>query len=253
VKTRAVSSAGRAPALQAGGRRFDPVTAHSQYPTVSSVKESSSRTLGQVVEPFERVSVRMRVLGGVTVTSLVAAFVVLVVGAPVVNRVGVDSADAGTSLVRTVQDSTVVCTVPELHGRSDFHLIYSPSFTGPNGTYPATLSVLNGKTALAWILTATVQSQEKGVFIDQKRCRHSSAAVLLSHAGLPGPPDQLHGFTCLARGRLLIRARAVWTRRGFAASIAVRSYATRKPVAFGFINHPGLGGLYTSRGCVRSS
>src|SRR5205085_276728 len=29
VRARAVSSAGRAPALQAGGRRFDPVTAHS--------------------------------------------------------------------------------------------------------------------------------------------------------------------------------------------------------------------------------
>jgi hypothetical protein len=63
----------------------------------------------------------------------------------------------------------------------------------------------------------------------------------------------LHTFTCLSRGQLLIRARAVWTRRGYAASIAVRSYATRKPVAFGFINHTGFGGLYTSRGCVRSS
>jgi hypothetical protein len=196
--------------------------------------------------------VRMRVLGGVTVASLVAAVIVLVVVIPLVGRVGGDSAFAGNSLVPSIQDMTVVCTVPELHGRSDFQLSYSPNFTGPS-TYPASLTVFNGKTALAWILTATVQSQEKGVFIDQKRCRHSSAAVLLSHAGLPGPPDQLHGFTCLARGRLLIRARAVWTRRGFAASIAVRSYATRKPVAFGFINHPGLGGLYTSRGCVRSS
>jgi hypothetical protein len=112
---------------------------------------------------------------------------------------------------------------------------------------------VNGKTALAWILTATFQNQEKGVFVDQKRCRHTSTLVPLSHAGLPGPPDQLHGFICLARGRLLIRAHAVWTRRGFAVSIAVRSYATRKPVAFGFINHTGLGGLYTSRGCVRSS
>jgi hypothetical protein len=203
------------------------------------VKESSSRTVG-------------RVLGGVTVASLVAAVIVLVVGIPLLGRVGGDSALAGNSLVPSVQDMTVVCTVPELHGRSDFHLIYSPDFTGPS-TYPASLSVVNGKTALAWILTATFQNQQKGVFVDQKRCRHASAAVPLSRAGLPGPPDQLHGFTCLARGRLLVRARAVWTRRGFAASIAVRSYATRKPVAFGFINHTGFGGLYTSRGCVRSS
>src|SRR6266446_4278297 len=34
-RARAVSSAGRAPALQAGGRRFDPVTAHSQNPFVT--------------------------------------------------------------------------------------------------------------------------------------------------------------------------------------------------------------------------
>jgi hypothetical protein len=41
------------------------------------------------------------------------------------------------------------------------------------------------------------------------------------------------------RGQLLIRARALWNRRGFAASIAVRSNATRKPVALGFINRTG--------------
>jgi len=93
----------------------------------------------------------------------------------------------------------------------------------------------------------------KGVFVDRKRCARTSVSVPLTHPGLPGPADQLHTFTCLARGRLLIRARAVWDRRGFAASVAVRSYATRKPVAFGFIDHSGLGGLYTSRGCVVNS
>jgi hypothetical protein len=107
--------------------------------------------------------------------------------------------------------------------------------------------------SLAWILSETFQNQQKGVFYDQKRCRHASTFVPLSHAGLPGPPDQLHAFTCLARGQLLIRARGVWNPRGFAASIAVRSYATRKPVALGFINRTGDDGLYTSRACVRSS
>ena len=34
-QARAVSSAGRAPALQAGGRRFDPVTAHVEAAEVS--------------------------------------------------------------------------------------------------------------------------------------------------------------------------------------------------------------------------
>ena len=88
---------------------------------------------------------------------------------------------------------------------------------------------------------------------DTKRCRDTSTFVPLNHVGLPGPPDRLHTFTCIARGQLLIRAHAVWDRRGFAASIAVRSYATRKPVAFGFINRTGFGGLYTSRGCVPHS
>jgi hypothetical protein len=36
--TRAVSSAGRAPALQAGGRRFDPVTAHVEAAHVSLLR-----------------------------------------------------------------------------------------------------------------------------------------------------------------------------------------------------------------------
>jgi hypothetical protein len=198
----------------------------------------------------------MRVPGGVTVASLLTAVVLLIVDSPSVGRVGGDSAFAGNSLVQTVQDSTVVCTVPELHGKSGFLLSYSPNFTGPS-TYPASLDVYTGNanhsTVLAFILSATFQNQQKGLLVDRKRCRDSSTFVPLSHVGLPGPPDRLHGFTCLARGQLLIRARAVWDRRGFAASIAVRSYATRKPVAFGFINHTGFGGLYTSRGCVRNS
>ena len=198
----------------------------------------------------------MRVPGGVTVASLLAAVVLLIVGSPFVGRVGGDPAFAGDSLLQTVQDSTVVCTVPELHGKSGFLLGYTPNFTGPN-TYPASLNVFTGNanhsTTLAYILSATYQNQQKGVLVDQNRCRHTSTFVPLSHVGLPGPPDRLHSFTCLARGQLLIRARAVWDRRGFAASIAVRSYATRKPVAFGFLNHTGFGGLYTSRGCVRNS
>jgi hypothetical protein len=38
----AVSSAGRAPALQAGGRRFDPVTAHQEDPSTSAVSSGPS-------------------------------------------------------------------------------------------------------------------------------------------------------------------------------------------------------------------
>jgi hypothetical protein len=194
----------------------------------------------------------MRVLGGVPVASLLAAAFVLVVASPLVGRVGGDSAFGGNSLVQTVQDSTVVCTVPELHGRSDFYLYYTPKFSGPN-VIPASLTVLNGKTGLAVIRSAAYGGADKGIVVDRNRCRDTSTFVPLSHTGLPGPPDQLHAFTCLARGQLLVRARAVWNLRGFAASIAVRSYATRKPVAFAFLNHTGFGGLYTSRGCVPHS
>ena len=46
----AVSSVGRAPALQAGGRRFEPVTAHKREPPgsrgLSSLEESATRLLG---------------------------------------------------------------------------------------------------------------------------------------------------------------------------------------------------------------
>jgi hypothetical protein len=195
----------------------------------------------------------MRVLGGVTVASRLAAVVLLVVGSTLAGRVEGDSAFAGSSLVQTVQDSTVVCTVRQLHGMSGFLLGYSANFTGPN-TYPASLDVYTGNanhsTVLAFILSATYHNQQKGVLVDQNRCRNTSTFVPLTHTGLPGPPDRLHGFTCIARGQLLIRARAVWNGRRFAASIAVRSYATRKPVAFGFLNHSGFGGLYTSPGCV---
>jgi len=198
----------------------------------------------------------MRVSGGVTVASLLAV-VLLIVGSPFVGRVGGDPAFAGNSLAQTVQDLTVVCTVRELHGRSGFLLSYSANFTGPLGI-PASLDVYTGNanhgTILAFILSATEnQNKQKGVSVDQNRCRNTSTFVPLTHVGLPGPLDRLHSFTCVARGQLLIRARAVWDRRGFAASIAVRSYATRKPVAFGFLNHSGFGGLYTSRGCVRNS
>jgi Mg/Co/Ni transporter MgtE len=54
----------------------------------------------------------MRVSGGVTVASLLAAAVVFVVGGPFVGRVGGDPAFAGNSLVQTVQDLTVVCHGP---------------------------------------------------------------------------------------------------------------------------------------------
>ncbi len=116
----------------------------------------------------------------------------LIVASPFVGRVGSDPAFAGNSLVQTVQDSTVVCTVPELQGRSDFHIYYSRTTPGKSpgpSTYPATLDVFNGKTPLAWILSATFQNQQKGVFVDQKRCRRVSTFVPLTDAGLPGPPD----------------------------------------------------------------
>ena len=215
------------------------------------MKESGRRTVGHVVDSVERARVRIPVHGGVTVVSLLAAVIVFFVG-----RVNGESAFAGSSLLQTVQDSTVVCTVPELHGKSGFHIYYTRNNTGPN-TYPASLVVYTGNayhsTTLAFILSETFQNQQKGVSVDRNRCRNTSTFVPLTHTGLPGPPDRLHGFTCLARGPLLIRARAVWNRRGFVASIAVRSYATRKPVALGFLNRTGDSGLYTSRGCVPHS
>ena len=186
---------------------------------------------------------------------LIAAIVLLVVGSPLVARGRSGSAFAGNNVVRTVEDTTVVCTLPQLHGMSAVVLSYTANYTGSNG-YPASLGAYSGATtspSLVYVLSAPSGVQTKGVFVDRKRCARTRVSVPLTHPGLPGPPDQLHTFTCLARGRLLIRARAVWDRRGLTASVAVRSYATRKPVAFGFIDRSGLGGLYTSRACVVNS
>src|SRR5438445_6234670 len=96
------------------------------------VKESGRRTVGHVVDSVERARVRIRVLGGVTVASLLAAVVLLIVGSPFVGRVEGESALAGNSLLQTVQDSTVVCTVRELHGKSGFMLSHTSNFTGPS-------------------------------------------------------------------------------------------------------------------------
>jgi hypothetical protein len=190
--------------------------------------------------------------------SVIAAIVVLVAASPVVGRAGSDAAFAGSNLVLAVKDSTVACTLPELHGMSAFVLRFTANYTGANA-YPASLGIYSGggsattSPSLVYVLSAPSSVQSKGVFVDRKHCGRASVSIPLTHPGLPGPADQLHTFTCLARGRLLIRARAVWDKRGFAASVAVRSYATRKAVAFGFIDHSGSGGLYTGRGCVVNS
>ena len=147
----------------------------------------------------------MRVPGGVTVASLLAAAIVLIVASPFVGRVEGDPAFAGNSLAQTVQDSTVVCTVRELHGRSGFLLSYSPNFTGPS-TIPASLDVYTGNanhgTTLACILSATTRrpEQPKGRLRRQNRCRNTSTFVPLTHVGLPGPPDRLHSSRALRVG-----------------------------------------------------
>src|SRR6266576_2331085 len=131
----------------------------------------------------------MRVLGGITVASLLAAVVLLIVGSTFAGRVEGDSAFAGNSAAQTVQDLTVVCTVKELDGKSGFHIYYTRNNTGPN-TYPASLVVYTGNayhsTTLAFILSETFQNQQKGVLVDQKRCHDTRTYVPLNHAGLPG-------------------------------------------------------------------
>lgn len=136
----------------------------------------------------------MRVLGGVTAASQLAAAIVLVVGSPLVGRVGGDSAHAGNGLVRTVQDSTVVCTVPELHGRSDFHIYYTRNFTGLS-TPPASLDVLNGKTGLAWDPVRDIPEPAEGRLRRSKAMSPRERLCAFEPRGAPraaGPAARLH-------------------------------------------------------------
>ncbi len=107
-----------------------------------------------------------------------------------------------------------------------------------------------------------------GVFAS-RGCRQSRLAVLLSNKGLLGPPTRwMKSATCLGRGRVIIRVRAVlatsdpWrslvtgafdgaTGAVVQASLAVRSERTGKPLAHVELARDGTTKLWLSASCDR--
>jgi hypothetical protein len=105
----------------------------------------------------------------------------------------------------------------------------------------------------------------EGVFASEGRCSSTRVSVRLSPTGLPGPPVQWsESSSCLIRGRVLVRVRAVlqspatWQRIdgtyiGARRSVVEAALAIRsergKPIAFVELGPAGKTRLWISSGC----
>lgn len=142
----------------------------------------------------------------------------------------------------------------------------SPGFIGVASGGWAPGSDLISIRASGWQRFAGTYSPE-GVYASNKRCSSSRRFLPLSARGLPGPPLQwAKQVTCLGRGRVLVRVRAVmrapvsWrpisaaydgARRDVVeAALAVRSERTGKPIAYVELDRDGKTKLWYSPGCV---
>jgi hypothetical protein len=105
----------------------------------------------------------------------------------------------------------------------------------------------------------------EGVYISHRRCSPARASIRLSPTGLQGPPvSWWESKSCLVRGRVVVRVRAVlqaparWQRidgtydgarrQVVEAAIAVRNERGR-PIAFVDLRPAGKTRLWTSSGC----
>jgi hypothetical protein len=106
----------------------------------------------------------------------------------------------------------------------------------------------------------------EGVYASTTRCASSRASMPLSANGLPSPPGRwAEQATCLGRGRVLIRVRAIlqsaeqWQTQGDSsagvrsnvveAAVAVRSERTGKPLAYLELGRHGKTKLWYSANC----
>jgi hypothetical protein len=106
----------------------------------------------------------------------------------------------------------------------------------------------------------------QGVYARAGKCFLSSKAVPLKASGLAGPPVQwAKKYDCSARGRLIVRVRAVlatsasWRRSDsdyfgakanvVSAQFAVRSERTGKPLGFGTLSSGGKTKLWVASSC----
>lgn len=144
----------------------------------------------------------------------------------------------------------------------------SPGFIGvaSGGWEPG--SELVSIRARGWQRFTSTYSAE-GVYASIKRCAPSRISVPLSPRGLPGPPIQwAKQATCLGRGRVIVRVRAIlqlpvsWQplistsydgarSKVVEAALAIRSERTGKPIAYMELDRDGKTKLWYSPRCVR--
>jgi hypothetical protein len=110
------------------------------------------------------------------------------------------------------------------------------------GVTPGLVSV-NGNPAAGTLLPFVGVDTDRGAYVDTRRCRSTNIRVPLTARGLPGPPALVNvGVSCPTPGRVLVHVRYEYVTGAHAkgyvggrlvsASLAVRTYKTRKPLAF---------------------
>jgi hypothetical protein len=204
------------------------------------------------------------------VTTLLAVFVVAVATGP---------AQAASA---PVVDRTFRCTLAPLyrglgqldvtakphgaHGRSPFTRDISTGYIGV-GSGPAVgreSDLVNASSRLE--VRTSNPPLPPGVFANARRCISARASFPLSAKGLPGPPVRFDtDADCEIRGRVLVRVRAVleaptsWRaaeppyvgarRNVLAATIAVRSERTRRPIGLLTLDRAGETRLWAAPHC----
>jgi hypothetical protein len=194
------------------------------------------------------------------------------------------TAGASQEAPARVVDRTFRCTLAPLYGGlRELEVSTKPRGSLGNGgrsddVSPGYISVGSGQASgvfddLVW---ARTRLEERGVapgdpfppgaYTDVRRCRATRVVVPLSAKGLPGPPVRFdQDADCEARGRVLVRLRAVleapteWRRASapyfgarrnvVEAKIAVKSERTRRPIALLMLDSGGETRLWVSNGC----
>lgn len=141
----------------------------------------------------------------------------------------------------------------------------SPGFVGVGSGAWEPRSELVSVRARAWRRFRAVRSAQ-GVYANSIRCTPSQTAVPLGTRGLPGSPIRwAEHATCLARGRVVIRIRAMleraapWKPAGaryvgarsnvVEAELAVRSERSERPLAYIELARRGSTKLWLSPAC----
>jgi hypothetical protein len=104
---------------------------------------------------------------------------------------------------------------------------------------------------------------DQGAFVNAKRCKPTAIRIALTRKGLPGPPVLFGAAArCPVAGRFLLRLRYTYLPgpspaayaiggRLISAFLAVRTYRSRKPLAFARLTANGnVSQLYSASSCT---